>query len=187
MKTIVFFVVLGFCSSPVVRAQSNNYLLRAYDSALEMKALYDDEIEYWREFLTGEAGDVGYYFTDIVTRALDRFPNEVQGAGITRCTNTTATYSRANINSMADELLATEVAAVILQNSVTLLLTEMNIKEYDLELFYYYHSLKMQEAYEKLIYEYVERMSDAWLHLFMELGYHYDQLQYCILDVFPVN
>lgn len=186
MKNFVFLVVILACfAGTAVHGQANNYLLSAYESALELKAAYHQQIMSWRDWLTIEAGDVGFYFTNIVARALDRSPNEVQGAGITSCVNTTVTYSRININNMDDELRATQEAAVNLHNSVMLQLLEMNIKENDLEMFYYYHSLKMQEAYDQLWNEYYVRLETAREHLYDEWFTRYSELDGCITTVFP--
>lgn len=180
---VVFLIVA--CFSAAVRGQANNYLLSAYESSLAMKAEYVEEIEYWSQWLTIEADDMGYYFTDLVADGLQLATTEAQGAAISRCANQTVHYCELNINYMSEEIRKSAIAAVNLQNSVFLQLREMNIKQYDLELFYYFHDYRIQEAYEALWGDdgFSDRMFYEWIWVLIDFYYNYDDLYYCIDQV----
>lgn len=184
MKFLVGFVVLACYAACFVQGQTYNYILRSYESALGIKAYYDEEIWYSREWLNIEAEDIGYFFTDVVADALERSPNEAQGAAITICANTTATISHWNIEYVADELRAVERVSIDLHNSVYSLLRDMNIKEYDLELFYYNHEIRMQEAYQALWYYggYSDRLFYALEFIYEEWFINLYALYDCIYD-----
>lgn len=185
MNFRVLCLVLACFVGTAVRGQANNYLLFAYNAAVAMKAEYLAEIEYWSEALTVEADDMGYYYTNLVAEGLERATTEAQGAAISRCANQTVYYCELNINYLSNEIRAAGDAAVELHNSVNLQLREMNIKEYDLELFYYYHSYKMQEAYEALwgLDGFSDRMFYEWIWVLIDFFYNYDDLYYCIDEV----
>lgn len=181
----VILVVLA-SSSLQVHGQTN-YLLASFEAAMELQEEYVNEIDYWRDWLTIEADDMGYYFTDMVAQGIELSSSAAQGAAIGECGRTAHNYSRANINYMADTMRDTEIAGNSLHVSVMLQLSNMNIKEADLELFYYYHGYAMDEAYYNLWNDYADRMFFAWIYVLFDFYYVYDILFYCVSDaLYPI-
>lgn len=183
MKSFVLLLgVLACWSVASVHGQTGNYLMLSYDSAMVMKSYYDEEVDYFRNYATWEAEDMGY-FTDLALDAVDEATTAEQGASIQTCVAAAARESQFNINFQDRYLVETSQAAVRLHSTVMQQLSFMNLKEYDLELFYYYHNYIMEGAYEDLWYFYAENLFYSWLMVYLDWYYVYDDLYYCVYDV----
>lgn len=183
MKSLLLLCALACLAATSVRSQTTNYIMEAYNSAVLMKSYYDEEVEYFREMLTYEADDMGYYFTDLVAQGIALVDTAAQGAAIQECGFRAADLSQENIEFMEYYINAAERAANDLHTTVLLQLRNMNIKEYDLELFYYYHSYTMDDAYYDLWYWYSDNMFYSWLIVYIEFFYVNEELYDCIVEV----
>lgn len=158
------------------QAQIGDYVLNAYNSAMAMKEIFEYNVEYFRETLTIEARDFGYYFTDQVARGLERVTTEAQGAALSVCAANAATSSRDSIHRFDATLIPLQNAAMGLHLSVWEELTATNINA-DLDTFYYRHNQRMDASYDHLNSVLLDHIYTAnivlWLDYFdisMDLG-----------------
>lgn len=185
MKSITVLSVLSVLVIAVlssVNGQTGDYLWDAFNSSSAMRTEYYYEVDYWSTWLTIEMDDVGEVFTDLVVEAVERSTNAAQGDAIARCSLDVADRSKENYNYMADTIRRTKEAANALHLSVLQQFIELNIKEYDLELFYYYHSYIISNAYYALHNDYSMAMMMAWLEVFEDFFYLHEQLEDCIAE-----
>lgn len=187
MKSLLLFCVFTSLATSSVHSQTTNYILASYDSAMQIKSLYDEQAEYFREYLTSEAEDMGRYFTNMVARGISIAETSTQGEAIQDCVAWAAEECRYNIMFMEYYINAAEEASNHLHLTVFDQLRSMNIKEYDLELFYYYHSYAMDQAYNDLWYWYSNNMIYSSMVISTEYLNIYDQLFECITGVLWIN
>ena len=176
LPRLLLLAVFGCCLYPTV---TGNYLLDSYEAAVQMKQLYENDIEYWREWLTIEAQDMDFFFIELVFIGINRATAPEHGYGIAKCTAEAAETSRNNIIYMDEVMIEVQDIANTLHLTVFDLLSTTNIKEQDLELFYYYHSYVMEETEWNLWFLYYE-MYDAWLAVLMDFFDVRDRLFLCI-------
>lgn len=181
MKLLVILCVLG-CASWGTLAQTN-YLVNSHEAAMNVHAYYEEEIAYWREKLTYEAKDMGNDYTDLVADALAEATTEQQGRGISSCAADAEWKSRINIDFFDLVIQDAEEEAHKLHSSVWTHLQEVNVKETDWELFYYYHNYVVQEFYDHLWDFHFIDMFDAWIHVMAGYYYAFDELFECLHDV----
>ena len=182
MKQILLLLSL-VAGLAVVQGQSGNIFLDSFDSAMTVKELYDEETDYFRQYLTYEAEDLGN-FADFVAYALELSSTPAHGAGIQQCAEEAHYYATINVEFFNYYILEAEEAARDLQFTVMGLIRDKNIKEDlpQIDLFYYYHDYIVQEAYEDLYYYYGDNMFYAWLIVYLEWFYIYDELDYCMYN-----
>ena len=174
---MVSLLVILLCA--VLTCVSGNYLMASYDAAVEMKKEADYDIEEWRWWLTIEARDIDQYFIEIVFEGIANATTAGQGAVIARCTAAAAERGHHNVIYMDEVIMEAQESSNDLHWTVFDLLRTTNIKEQDLELFYYYHSYVMAEAYDLLYWHYYQ-MFDAWLEVLWDFFDNQYDLYECI-------
>lgn len=183
MKWFVLLLsVLACWSVASVNGQTTNYLLASYDSAMFLKYYYDYEVQSFRQYATWEAEDMGYYFTEIAAGGIGLATSAGHGAGIRSCISVAVRECQFNINFMDRYIVETEHAANDLHKSVMDQLVKINIKEYDLELFYYYHNYVMEDAYQALWYVFWDNMFYSYYWVYIDFFYNYEFLYTCIAE-----
>lgn len=161
MKSFGLGVVVILCLA-LAEGQTGNYLLAAFDSAMEVKAEYISEADFFRERLTWQADDFGYYFTTRMRYALAQATTPAQGAALRECAAVAAATCQESINRFDDSLQALHADANQLHSSVHEQLMDTNIKAEDLELFYYYHSYRMEAARDRLFDVHIMELGNRW-------------------------
>lgn len=165
MQSLCIGFVWVLCVALVVQAQTGNYLLDAYETALEMKRSYDEEAEFFRVRLTYQADDYGYYFTVRMRTALERATTEEEGAALQICAATATSSCRVLMDRFDYALRDLEQASNRLHQTVFEQLIETNIKR-DLDQFIYNHNYQMEEydflLNEVLVLELGERWFEMW-------------------------
>lgn len=179
MKSLCIGVVLILCVV-MSQAQIGNYLLEAYNSAMEVKATYEEEVAFFRERLTWQADDFGYYFTSRIRNALNENTTPAQGAALQQCAATAAVQSQESINRFKESLLSLQEDANKLQSSVYEQLMETNIKEEDLELFYYYHNYRLDAARDRLFEVHINDLGNRWMEMWFEYFTISEAMDECI-------
>lgn len=178
MKSMVLLCFLC-CLVVCVRGQTN-YLMASFDSAMDMKAYYDHEVNAFREELTKQTSDMGHYFTEKISLSLAEASTPAQGAAIQACAVVNQ-YDCGNAIDYMDYYIRTaDRAGNRLHSSVIEQLSQHNIKEYDLEIFYYNHNTRMAKAFEDLWYVYSDNMFYAMITVIMEFFYIQDDLVDCL-------
>lgn len=163
------------------QAQSMNYLLASYDHAIEMHNQYEQYVENFRKSLNVEAADFGLYFTEAVASAIERSAQDVyHGTAIQSCAGVAALASRDAINRFDEALLPIQQQAFDIHFTVIRQLMETNIKENDLELFYYYHNYRMDELYNHLYDELLPSLYDDLYELWDEYFVILGQMETCL-------
>lgn len=151
------------------QAQIGDYVLNAYNSAMAMKEIFEYNVDNFRGSLTIEAQDFGDYFTERVTREMERTTTEAQGAALSICAENAATSSRNSINRFDATLVPLQNAAMRLHLSVWEELIATNINA-DLDTFYYRHNQRMDASYDHLnnvlLETIVSDLIDLWLDFF---------------------
>lgn len=167
-----------------VDAQTNNYVLVAYDSALDLHRTFEQYVEDFRKSLNVEASDFGLYFTDAMANAIARADSFNHGAALQSCAGVAAQQSREAISRFDEPLIRLQDESVRIHLTVYQELIDTNIKESDLELFYYYHSYKIADLYANLYDELLEVLYTdlyaLWAEYFVILG----DMENCIAAVF---
>lgn len=180
-------VCIGFawvlCVALVVQAQSGNYLLDAYESAMEMKRSYDDEAEFFRLRLTWQADDYGYYFTVRMRTALQRATTEAEGAALQICAANSASSCRDLMNRFDYTLRDLEGASNRLHLTVFEQIIETNLKQ-DLERFIYNHNYQMEEADYLLNDVLILELADRWIEMWFAYFDIAEALDECISNAF---
>lgn len=181
----VLLCLLGFLAVATfpVRGQTTNYIVESHKSAMLVNLYFEEEVEYWRMWLTIEAYDMGFFFTDLIAQAAALAQNPTHGAGIASCAAVAHFDSTININYLDRAILLVEKDGRALHSSVFELLRGVNIKEADLELFYYQHNYVVQEFYDRLWEEHFDNLFYSWLVVLLDFYYVYDELFYCLDDV----
>lgn len=183
----VLLVLWGLAIQVSAQTEHGNYLLASYNEAMLIKSYYDEEVQYYREYLTYESEDMGVIFTDMVADAVAVASNPVQGERIGQCGFVTAYLGRNNIVDFERYINIAQNVGNGLHMTVLGQLRNQNIKEYDLELFYYYHSYIMQEAYDDLWYVHTYNMLYAWLDMLFDFFDLHDALDNCLLDAMELE
>lgn len=169
-------LILLAASSITVNAQATNYISAAYDSAVEMHNMYEQYVEFFRKSLNVEAADFGLYFTDAMADAIARAdPTSVtHGAALQSCAGVAARRSRTSIELFDEAVVSLQAESTRIHLTVVQQLLNTNVKENDLELFYYYHSHRMTALQDRLQDELLPRMYDdlsvLWADYFIILG-----------------
>ena len=146
--------------------EPTNYLLEAFQSAMKLKADYETDIFFFRERLTFQADDLAYYFTVRMRYVLTDANTEAQGAALQGCASAAANQSLELIHRFDDSLRQLEEEATQLHVSVLEELIQTNIKAVGVDVFYYYHNYRVEEAIRRLVevhqVELGNRWSDMW-------------------------
>lgn len=183
MKSILSLLSLFAISAGslvVVHAQSTNYLLASHNASLTVLNYYHQEIALWREFLTGEGNDMGVIYTNLTAEAMQLATTAAQGAGISDCAALAGGDSRYNIIYMDNAILHMETDAYGLHSTVLDLLMDFNIKDADLEIFYYVHGYVAEQYYEKLFNYHMENVFNASWYILLDFFYIYNDLTECL-------
>lgn len=173
MKWFCLVAALGLLAAGT-RGQSppsSNYLVDALNSAMELKGIYDYETESFRARLTYQADDFGYYFTRSMRYAQPRATTQGQGAALQVCASVAASQSQESIRQFDEALRHIQQDSNQLQLSVYEQLQQTNIKAEDLELFYYYHSHRMEEARNRLYEVHFVTLGNSWARMWFD---HFD-------------
>lgn len=177
------FLAIFLLTATVINAQTGNYLINSYDAAMELKLLYENEVTFYRGYLTSEAEDMGHYYTNLMAMALDVATTEEEGAALQSCVTRTAASADKNMIEYDYMLRHFEQVTRELHLSIFKILMDTNIKQEGAHLVYYYHDLymeKMHEALSKYDYWLFDGWNDLLYLLWIDL---YDELYYCINDV----
>lgn len=172
-------VLCGLLAIASVKAQSGNLLEYAYDLSMLMLADYDYEVNWYRDALTRETYDMGYYFTAEMAEAARVAVTDYQGEGLEQCALNAVESCEVNILWFDDQLRDLEYDARTLHMSVFKILAETNIKRYGAEEAYYKHELYINEMYAKLI-DHDNRLWYAYIEMFFRFFDVLDELEYCI-------
>lgn len=177
MKAIV--VIFSLLAALAACVRGHNYLLASYEEALEVHSFYEGEVDYFRNWLSIDAEDLGY-FANVIADGIYAATTETQGQGIARCAARTEANSGAAIWYLNNYIVQTARASNELHMTVIRQLTTWNIKSYDPELFYYSHSELMYDAIDDLYYVHFSNMFRAWLEIAVTYYEIYEDLADCI-------
>lgn len=130
--------------------QTTNYLMNAYDSAMDLHHTFEMYVENYQKSLAVEISDFGLYFTDAMTAAIARASTAAQGSALQSCAATATEKTHTAIDLFLAPLENLQEVSTRLHQSVWQQLIETNLKEEDVELFYYYHNYRVQDAYNNL-------------------------------------
>lgn len=178
MKVLLIVSVLAIVA--VSNAQRVNYLENAFANAMAVKRNYDEELVFFRERLTWQADDFGYYFTVRMRYAIARATTEAEGATLQGCASVAAFRSRALIDRFDEALRHMEHAANNLFLSIYEQFMEMNVKKSDMELFYYLHSYRMEDAELELNEIHIPEAGNRWMEMWFGYFNIADELDDCI-------
>lgn len=184
MKFCVFLIVcvVAILGRTMKAQPSPSYLQYAYDSALEVIAEYSFERNYFRALLTWESNNVGAIFVSLLADGIDEIQTPEQGEEMRRCAESTATTSQNYLNRMDDLIGKLEDDMSNLHQTVYGQLMDMNIKQEDIYLFYYYHSLRMEDAMQRLEdHHYI--LHDAYTDIYFSFFDEFYALEECINNV----
>lgn len=159
MKSL-FIIVFVLCFSSLL--VEGNYLMQSLDSAMWWEEYYFDEANFFRARLTWEADDYGYYFTTRMRNAIAAATTAQQGAALQLCAASAADQCLNLIHRFDDALRNTQADGNRLHATVYQQLMETNVKVTDLELFYYYHNYRMEEARERYYEHHLIEMGNRW-------------------------
>lgn len=183
MNSVGGKIVLVIMVITCVGAQTTgNYILESYNAAMELKTLYENEVLFYRSMLTAEAWDMGRVFGDNMATWIGRADNENQGEALRRCAEITAVRCQSNIDLFADRILDLQRDSEELDLSVFRQLMDMNIKSEEYSLFYYHHSLRMEERLEWLNDHHIPMLQEAYIYVFNEWFTLYSNIQICAAD-----
>lgn len=182
MRSLIYIIVAIFTFLTCVNGQTGNYILESYNAAVELKLLYEVEVDRYRGFLTLEAWDMGRVFGNYMADWIALAENENQGEALRRCAEIAADGSQANIDLFADRLVDLQRDSDDLHLSVFRQLMDWNIKSEEYSLFYYYHSQRMDEGLERLNDYHVPRLQEAYNLVFADWFVLYAALQSCGTD-----
>lgn len=167
------------------KGQTVNYLIDALEASNELREKYSIQVHYWRGMLSDESEDVGFLFTDLAADLIALSSTAAQGAIIAECFKTATYNSKRSMEALGDTITRTEEAANVLHLSVIKQLSELNVKEHDMEIFYYYHSNIINNAHYELWNVHEEAMFLAWFKLNSDFFYNSNLLYNCTSDLFP--
>lgn len=184
MKSVgeLLLSVLAFSLVAAYDGQETNGLLAAHNSAIKLKLNYDEEVNYWREYVTIEAFDMGEFFGIVVADGVGQATTATQGAAIQRCAAVAAEESRILILSMDHYVIAMDRDGNNLHSSVLKQVGQTNVLRLASDDFYEYHNLRMEEAYNKLWTYHFLNIFFAWLNALVEFYIIHDELFFCIED-----
>lgn len=182
MKFSVLSLVAVSLALCYVEAQRSNYILLAYEAAMETVAEYDFERDFFRALLTWESNNVGSIFVTILSDGIDHIQTEAQGDEMRLCAERTATASQNYLNRMDDLLRKLESDMTNLHLTVFQQLIDTNIKAESVELFYYYHGLRLEEALSELDEQSVV-LHDAYTDIYFSFFDEFYALEACINNV----
>lgn len=164
-------VVVSRASSQV----TGNYLLAAYEASMELKETFDYWAEYYRDDITYEADDYSNAFTNRIANAVQQATTAEHGLALMRCADTAADQAQEAIENFHNKIRDLKNASHHLHQSVWVQLLDWNIKDEEVSLFYYYHSLRLDEAYANFNTVLLPAIHVALLH--MEEMYYVISLQ----------
>lgn len=167
-------------STSCVTGQSENYLLHAYDSAIEMHQQFEQYVDSFRASLNVEAADFGLYFTDALATAIGEASTEAEGTSLQSCAAVAAEKTRTAIELFIEPLEELQAESITLHQSVFQQLIETNVKEIDMELFYYYHNYRMEDSYNRLYGFLLVRLYDDLYSLWDKYFVILEEMEECI-------
>lgn len=177
LSVLAFISVVTACNG-----QETNGLLAAHNSAIQLKLYYDEEVNYWREYVTIEAFDMGEFFGIVVGDGIDQATRATQGAAIQTCAAVAAEESRILILSMDHYVIAMDRDGNNLHSSVLKQLGQTNVLRSASDEFYEYHNLAMEAAFNKLWTYHFLNVFFAWLNAVVEFYIIHEELSSCIED-----
>lgn len=138
-----------------------NYLLQAFDAAMAMKANFDYNTVYYREYVNYELIDISTHLMDLVSDALHRSSTDAHGAGVQNCAGIYSSLAQGLAKPALDSLTVIEDAALVYYRIMLEELNKNNVFTKDFDTFYYEFNLRLNESYEHLNDVLLQNVLDA--------------------------
>lgn len=162
MKSLFCGLVLILAVATAVKAQTGNYILQSYNSAVVIKELYEVQLNYYRVVLTEEAWDMGRVFTDQMADWIAEAQTAAQGTALRTCASQATVQCEEYIDLFGDRLEELQHETDEIHLSVYEQMMDMNIKSEEYSLFYYYHTQRLDAKLERLSQYHIPRLQEAY-------------------------
>lgn len=158
--TCAILLVVG-----VSLCQAQSPLIEAHTSAMRLEAVYEEDVDFYRDRLTTLATDLAFYFTARMRLALMAATTAQQGAGLRICARNAADQSVVHISRFHSTIKDLEDDSTALHQTVWEQLMETDILN-QFDQFYNLHSTRLAAAETRIQDHHRIELGTRWIEIF---------------------